>query len=126
MKLYLYFYTGLLPFIPLTETHLEIPLYLPKETKRLTQRQQLFLWIASILVVRPALFKHLEKRGIPVWYLLVLFILVSIHYLLLSSQTYAWVLNAEKDFKYAFDSGVAGVMTDYPSKLRQFLLNQNN
>ena len=66
VKLYLYFYTGLLPFIPLTETHLEIPLYTPKETSRLSHRNRLFLRVASFAIIRPALFRHLDKRGIPV------------------------------------------------------------
>ena len=35
--------------------------------------------------------------------------------------TSLWVLNNETDFKRAFDVGVQGVMTDYPTKLRMFL-----
>ena len=35
-------------------------------------------------------------------------------------QTYLWVLNCEEDFQTAVDLGVAGIMTDYPSKLKNF------
>ena len=66
VKLYLFFFTGLLPFISLKETHLEIPLYSSKETSHLTRRQQFILRLAKFLIIRPALFRHLNKRGIPV------------------------------------------------------------
>lgn len=37
-------------------------------------------------------------------------------------QTFLWVINHEDEFEYAFDElGVAGVMTDYPTKLTEFL-----
>lgn len=65
IKLYLYFYTGLLPFISFKETHLEIPLF-SRDPKTLTRRQRWFFWIATAFIVRPSLFRHLEKRGIPV------------------------------------------------------------
>jgi len=48
----------------------------------------------------PMLFLHLQKRGVT---------------------TYLWVLNHEDQFERAFSLGVQGVMTDYPSKLHQFL-----
>uniref|UniRef100_W5K9R6 Glycerophosphodiester phosphodiesterase domain containing 1 n=1 Tax=Astyanax mexicanus TaxID=7994 RepID=W5K9R6_ASTMX len=78
------FYTGLLPFIPLKEQFLEIPM--PS--------------ITTNLLMRKALFDHLTARGI---------------------QIYIWVLNDEEDFKRAFDLGATGVMTDYPTKLKEFL-----
>ena len=34
---------------------------------------------------------------------------------------YVWVLNSEAEYEKAFRSGVTGVMTDYPAKLRRFL-----
>ncbi|XP_073504865.1 lysophospholipase D GDPD1-like isoform X2 [Phyllobates terribilis] len=52
------------------------------------------------LIMRKSLFQHLQARGI---------------------QVYLWVLNQDSDFRRAFDCGVTGVMTDYPSKLRTFL-----
>ena len=38
-----------------------------------------------------------------------------------SLQVYIWVLNEEEEFKRAFDLGATGVMTDYPTKLKDFL-----
>uniref|UniRef100_A0AAY5EKH0 GP-PDE domain-containing protein n=1 Tax=Electrophorus electricus TaxID=8005 RepID=A0AAY5EKH0_ELEEL len=81
------FYTGLLPFVPLKEQFLEIPM--PS--------------ITTNLLMRKALFDHLTARGI---------------------QVYVWVLNDEDDFKRAFDLGATGVMTDYPTKLKE--CNQEN
>jgi len=36
-------------------------------------------------------------------------------------QTYIWVLNYEDEFRKAFELGVDGVMTDYPTRLKTFL-----
>lgn len=37
-------------------------------------------------------------------------------------QTYLWVLNEDEEFTRAFEHlGVAGVMTDYPSRLAEYL-----
>ncbi|EMP37732.1 Glycerophosphodiester phosphodiesterase domain-containing protein 1 [Chelonia mydas] len=80
------FYTGLLPFIPIREEFLEIPM--PS--------------IILKLLMRKALFDHLTARGI---------------------QVYIWVLNEEQEYKRAFDLGATGVMTDYPTKLKEFLHN---
>ena len=60
-------------------------------------------WILRLidwLLMSPQLFLHLEKRGVT---------------------TYLWVLNNEDQFERAFNLGVQGVMTDFPSKLKQFL-----
>jgi glycerophosphoryl diester phosphodiesterase len=38
-------------------------------------------------------------------------------------MVYYWVLNNDEEFKYAFDIGVNGIITDYPSKLISFLEN---
>lgn len=37
-------------------------------------------------------------------------------------QVYLWVLNDEEEFEMAVQLGVTGIMTDYPSKLKKFLL----
>ena len=52
------------------------------------------------LLMRPSLLKHLKDRGIEV---------------------YVWVLNSDEEFDKAFKCGVTGVMTDYPTKLKDFL-----
>ena len=46
--------------------------------------------------------------------------------ILFSSQTYLWVLNDDSEFDLAFNKlKVAGVMTDYPTRLRDYLNNGN-
>lgn len=98
------FYTGLLPFVPLKEQFLEIPM--PsiitkiKGPDRLTRSQRLIAWLADTLLMRKTLFQHLTARGI---------------------QVYIWVLNDEEDFQRAFDLGATGVMTDFPTRLKEFL-----
>ncbi|XP_072340138.1 lysophospholipase D GDPD3-like [Scyliorhinus torazame] len=100
----LLFYTGLLPFVPLRESCLEAVMpsiinryYFPED--RLL-RNRYAAKIMDWLLMRKSLIKHLTDRGI---------------------QVYFWVLNEETDYSRAFDYGATGVMTDYPSKLRQFL-----
>uniref|UniRef100_A0A8C2XFJ1 Glycerophosphodiester phosphodiesterase domain containing 1 n=1 Tax=Cyclopterus lumpus TaxID=8103 RepID=A0A8C2XFJ1_CYCLU len=85
------FYTGLLPFVPLKEQFLEIPM--PSIITNI------FSFSCSLLM-RKALFDHLTARGI---------------------QVYIWVLNDEEDFQRAFDLGATGVMTDFPTRLKDFL-----
>ncbi|XP_017580013.1 lysophospholipase D GDPD1 [Pygocentrus nattereri] len=98
------FYTGLLPFVPLKEQFLEIPM--PsittklRDPRRMTRGERFITWLADTLLMRKALFDHLTARGI---------------------QVYVWVLNDEEDFKRAFDLGATGVMTDYPTKLKEFM-----
>ena len=36
-------------------------------------------------------------------------------------QTYIWVCNTEEQFTAAFEVGAEGVMTDYPSLLKEYL-----
>lgn len=110
-RLLLLYYSGLLPFIPLRETHLEVPMFsifLDKKfatdkTISFAKLPRIVLIICDFLLFRPSLFKHLADRGIP---------------------TYLWVLNKEADFRRAFESGASGVMTDYPTKLK-FFCDQN-
>ncbi|XP_010175138.2 lysophospholipase D GDPD1 [Antrostomus carolinensis] len=100
------FYTGLLPFIPFKEEFLEIPMpsiiLKLKEPEKMTRSQKFIIWLADTLLMRKALFDHLTARGI---------------------QVYIWVLNEEQEYKRAFDLGATGVMTDYPTKLKEFLHN---
>ncbi|XP_062887957.1 lysophospholipase D GDPD1 [Mobula hypostoma] len=98
------FYTGLLPFFPLREQFLEIPMpsiiLKLQESCKIPWTQRLLIWLADTLLMRKCLFEHLKARGI---------------------QVYIWVLNDEDDFKRAFDLGATGVMTDYPTQLKKFL-----
>ncbi|XP_067679992.1 lysophospholipase D GDPD1-like [Haliotis asinina] len=100
-----YFYSGLLPFIPLKESLLEVimpSILLDEGTSpiKLSRKQRFAIRVIDALMMRPVLFKHLERRGI---------------------QTYLWVLNTEDEFERAFKLGVHGVMTDFPTKLMDFL-----
>lgn len=98
------FYSGLLPFVPLKEQFLEIPM--PsiitklKDPDRITRSQRIITWLADTLLMRKALFQHLTARGI---------------------QVYIWVLNDEEDFQRAFELGATGVMTDFPTRLKDFM-----
>ncbi|NXR97869.1 GDPD1 Lysophospholipase, partial [Oxylabes madagascariensis] len=100
------FYTGLLPFIPFKEEFFEIPMpsiiLKLKEPEKMSRSQKFIIWLADTLLMRKALFDHLTARGI---------------------QVYIWVLNEEQEYKRAFDLGATGVMTDYPTKLKEFLHN---
>ena len=101
--LLIYFYTGLLPYVTLKETHLEIPMPLIAYKKfgpKITSTQKTLAKISNFLLMRKTLFEHLSQRGI---------------------LTYVWVLNDEEDFDKAFMLNVTGVMTDYPSLLTDYL-----
>ncbi len=109
LKLLLLFYSGLLPFMTFRETHLEIPMPLSLKYKlgaEITLKQKILLHMADWLLMRRWLFEHLKARGIP---------------------TYVWVLNSEEEFDRAFnDLNVSGVMTDYPSLLKDYLKRHPN
>ncbi|XP_014662059.1 PREDICTED: glycerophosphodiester phosphodiesterase domain-containing protein 1-like [Priapulus caudatus] len=99
------FYIGLLPFLPMKEQFLEI--FLPsiflkkdKEFFAMNKKWRLLLWFVDKLMVRRAIFEHLDRRGV---------------------HTYLWVLNDEADWLRAERLNVTGVMTDFPSKYTQFL-----
>ncbi|XP_033027809.1 lysophospholipase D GDPD1 [Lacerta agilis] len=98
------FYTGLLPFFPILEEFLEIPMpsiiLKLKESEKISRSQRFTIWLTDALLMRKALFDHLTARGI---------------------QVYIWVLNEDKEYQRAFDLGATGVMTDYPTKLKNFL-----
>ena len=90
------YYTGLLPFVPLRETHFEIPM----PTTWLSEDRRALAKLLDWVLMRKKLIEHLQLRGI---------------------QTYVWTLNAEDEFEKAFTCGVTGIMTDYPSLLSQYL-----
>ena len=48
------------------------------------------------------------------------------HQLYFVQQTYLWVLNEDSEFDFAFNKlKVAGIMTDYPTRLRDYLHSSN-
>ncbi|XP_048772118.2 lysophospholipase D GDPD1-like [Ostrea edulis] len=104
IKLLVLFYTGLLPFVPLKESLLEVlmpSVILNDDFNPLIGGKVRFLLrVFDVLLMRPALFHHLQRRGI---------------------QTYLWVLNEEHEFDRAFKLGATGVMTDFPTKLKEYL-----
>ncbi|KAM9149328.1 lysophospholipase D GDPD3 [Pangshura tecta] len=104
LLLLLLYYTGLLPFVPLPEAFVQLPLpsiinrtYFPVPKGYMGN---LLAKFTNWVTMRKKLFKHLEDRGI---------------------QVLLWVLNEEKDFEEAFSYGVSGVMSDYPTLLRRYL-----
>ncbi|CAG5125819.1 unnamed protein product [Candidula unifasciata] len=106
IHLMLLFWTGLLPFISIKESLLEIimpGILLSSEGMfevPVSSKARFIFWLLDKLLMRPALIKHLDKRGI---------------------QTYLWVLNREEDFERAFKLGAAGVMTDRILLLKDYL-----
>uniref|UniRef100_A0A8C5B2Y2 Glycerophosphodiester phosphodiesterase domain containing 3a n=1 Tax=Gadus morhua TaxID=8049 RepID=A0A8C5B2Y2_GADMO len=90
--LLLLFYSGLLPFVPLGESFLQFYL-IPKykDSNHLRPPR---------LTMRPSLFRHLAARGI---------------------QVHLFVCNEERDMETALGLGATGVMTDYPTRLTNFL-----
>ncbi|KAF5908207.1 glycerophosphodiester phosphodiesterase domain-containing protein 1, partial [Clarias magur] len=61
------FYTGLLPFVPLKEQFLEIPmpsiLFKLRDGRKMTRSERCITWLADTLLMRKALFDHLTARG---------------------------------------------------------------
>ncbi|CAG0917484.1 unnamed protein product [Notodromas monacha] len=107
VQIVILFYCGLLPYFPIRETHLEIPMphcffhFMPNPSKK----QRFIVALMDKLLMRRSLFEHLQKRGIPV---------------------YLWVLNDPIEWDRAFNElRVDGVMTDFPSKLATYLKQHN-
>lgn len=101
LKLLLLFYTGLLPFVPLHESFLEIPLLTAADlTMDPALRPKLLYAVVGWLIRSRALFWHLRRRGVSTW---------------------AWVYHTDEAYDVAFGLGVDGVMTDRPSHLRCYL-----
>ncbi|CAG2257883.1 GDE4_7 [Mytilus edulis] len=99
------FYTGLLPFVPIKESLLEVvmPSIVFDDRKipvKFSRAMTCLLRTADVLLMSPVLFNHLRRRGM---------------------QTYLWVLNDEEEYTRAFRLGADGVMTDFPTKLKEYL-----
>lgn len=103
LKLILLCYTGLLPFFPLRDSFLEVPVgkVLRREFGEAAPWYlHLLLSIYDGLLMRRFLFRHLQRRGVKV---------------------YLWVLNDEEGWRLAHKLAVDGVMTDYPKLLKAFV-----
>ncbi|CAH1802610.1 unnamed protein product [Owenia fusiformis] len=105
IRIVLLFYTGLLPFIPLRGQYYEMimPSIILDKTHAPTLTSKgvrLLIRILDSMIMNGSLIRHLNKRGI---------------------QTYFWVLNEDSEFEKAFNYGAVGVMTDFPTKLKNWL-----
>ncbi|KPP69211.1 glycerophosphodiester phosphodiesterase domain-containing protein 3-like [Scleropages formosus] len=100
LQLLLFYYCGLLPFLPLGESFLQF--YLPQvyNRKGYGGENETDVSFCSRLTMRRSLFRHLAKRGI---------------------QVHLFVCNNTEDIEAAFAFGATGVMTDYPSLLSEYL-----
>uniref|UniRef100_A0A673K0V4 GP-PDE domain-containing protein n=1 Tax=Sinocyclocheilus rhinocerous TaxID=307959 RepID=A0A673K0V4_9TELE len=108
------FYTGLLPFVPLKEQFLEIPM--PSIISKLKDPEH---------QKRSQLYVQSDGRSFEWNFALDWNVIMGLFYWSLffpfKPQVYVWVLNDEEDFKRAFDLGATGIMTDYPTKLKEFM-----
>ena len=109
LLIYLKFFTGLLPFLPVAHgQYVEIPyitrqmrpLFVSQLSARIGQRaaELVIDWVVW-LGWRRALFEHLRQRGHPV---------------------VLWVVNDAGDMRAALDTvGAAGIMTDFPQRMQR-------
>jgi lysophospholipase D len=97
---------GLVPFCSFEDSFFEIPLLTPRvegfirEHTSASWKLSVALFIGRFFTTRKWLFNHLRKRGIHV----VMF-----------------VLNTPEEFEQAFHLGAHAIMTDYPTRLKQYL-----
>ncbi|KAL6046432.1 hypothetical protein STEG23_021393 [Scotinomys teguina] len=100
----LLYYLGLLPFVSIPEKFFFC--FLPTIINRTYfpfscgWMNQLSAVVTKWVIMRKSLIKHLQDRGVQVLF---------------------WCLNEESDFEVAFNLGVSGVMTDFPTALRHYL-----
>lgn len=104
-KVYLCYYLGILPLVPLDFDVFSIPL--PTKFKEEDFGHMLGPWKAklmSFLIRTPALWSHLQRRGIAV---------------------IGWVLNDVEEFEEASQWPINGIMTDDPLALKTFYDNHS-
>jgi glycerophosphoryl diester phosphodiesterase len=117
LKTLLFYYTGLLPFISIDDavfgiTVEEISLNKIREEKALKNVPDWFKRLLAFLfqgkppylMISPRLFKHLRRRGIPIWFLGV---------------------NNDNDLNIAINSGATGVLTDRINWLSKTVTEKN-
>lgn len=114
MLLYLKYVTGVLPFVHLKETALELPLFTATRLQHMQEHRsidrtslsvrgivtRLVLFVHHRISTSPSLIRHLQARNIRVIF---------------------WVLNTDEEFEEAFNYGVDGVMTDAPTTLMEYV-----
>ncbi|KRX49568.1 U4/U6 small nuclear ribonucleoprotein Prp31 [Trichinella murrelli] len=103
LKIIFFFYIGLLPFIPLKENFLELPMLttLYKRSGYCNKFRPVVLKILAVadwLLLNPVLFKHLKKRGM---------------------QIFLWVLNTPEEFEHAFRNLVMSLAEELLADLEE-------
>jgi len=102
---------GILPFCPIRENVFEIPIFTATFNENIrrvaseSRTRRFFGWVfitlSNAVLSSKGLFRHLQKRGIKV---------------------VVWVANEDIEFERAYKIlGVDGVMTDYPTRLTNYL-----
>ncbi|CAF4580174.1 unnamed protein product [Rotaria sp. Silwood1] len=103
------YWLGLLPFIPLKPGAFEVPIpgeVFQKAARNLNWKFKMLFYVAERALNNKSMFVHLQRRGISV---------------------YVWILNNEQEFEYAIQHMcVTGIMTDYPSRLRNYLTSKEH
>lgn len=96
IRMLLLFYAGLLPFVPISESFLEIPLPRQALGQLAASNRRWHVRALHAVLVNRFFFRHLQRRGIKIL---------------------LWVLNDEASIRDAFAIGADGVMSDYPTLL---------
>jgi len=101
--LILSYYTGLLPFLPIKESFLEIPMFATVPFPFYPRLAKVVFWILKNFLGSPRLFNYLNRRGITV---------------------FSWVQNDKQNFEFCYlEKKVNGMMTDCPMLLTDFYNN---
>ena len=99
---YIAFYTGTLGLVPIRACVMDIPLpavVLRQFADYLSLAQRVLLHVLGFLLMNRVLFWHLRRRGVRV---------------------VVFVCNREEEFREAERYGVDGIMTDFPSRLKEY------
>jgi lysophospholipase D len=99
--IYFLFYTGLLPFVPIEFDVFSIPVFTC--TMRSQAREEAGSTAANLMIwllTAPTLWKYLQTRGVAV---------------------VGWVINDEADFEEGIQFPINGLMSDNPTKLRNYI-----
>jgi hypothetical protein len=103
---YIFYYVGVLPFIPLAFDCFSIPLPTDMRTKEMERHLgKRFARALGFLTHTPAMWAHLQRRGVLVL---------------------GWVLNDRSEFEQTFHWPINGIMTDDPISFQKFLQDKDS
>lgn len=105
IKVYVYFYLGILPLVPIDFDLFSIPGPTDVRMRQISALSGPAKSLLLFLLRAPVLWTHLQRRGIGV---------------------VVWVLNDEEEFRQASEWPVNGIMTDDPIALRAFFETHGN